>query len=165
MGKKLGLLIISMFVASFASAGGKDPAASVKLLREKLLENGAAKIEGTYKIGDREVSNLMFGKVAIATNDNSIVDGIKDKVGGICTIFIKTGEDFIRASTNAMDKDGQRCMGTLLKNPGPVYTAIHDKNTSYRGEAEVCGYMYDTYYEPIKIGGKSVGIYFCGYRK
>ncbi|MBC7714595.1 MAG: Cache 3/Cache 2 fusion domain-containing protein [Rhizobacter sp.] len=148
--------------ANFAMAA--DPVSSVAALKEKLNSKGAPKIEGTFKIGDKDTPGLKFGSMTVNTNENAVVDAIKDKLGGICTIFVRTGEDFIRISTNALDKDGKRCMGTLLKNPGPAYSAIKS-GTSYTGEADVCGTMYKTYYEPLKIGDKVEGIYFCGYKK
>ncbi|MBC7430245.1 MAG: Cache 3/Cache 2 fusion domain-containing protein [Bacteriovorax sp.] len=163
IGFKLRLLLLSVFVGSNVMAAG-DPIASVAALKAKLTSKGTPKIEGTHKIGDKEAPGLKFGAMNINTNENAVVDSIKDKLGGICTIFVRTGEDFIRISTNALDKDGKRCMGTLLKNPGPAYSAIKAGN-SYTGEADVCGTIYKTYYEPLKIADKIEGIYFCGYKK
>lgn len=160
---KFGLVLISAFIANFAIAGG-DPVASVKILREKLLSKGAIKIEGSHKIADKDVPDLRFGTLNVNTNENAVVDYVKDKVGGVCTIFVRIGNEYIRASTNVLDKDGKRCMGTLLKNPGPAYSMIKE-GKSYTGEADICGTMYNTYYEPIKMDEKVVGIYLCGYKK
>lgn len=148
-----------------------DAVASVALLKEKLLAKGAPKIDGTYKLAGKEIMNLKFGSMAVSKNENAIVDSVKAKLGGVCTIFILTadGKDFIRASTNVLDSDpakkGQRCMGTLLTNPGPVYDAIAKQDKDYTGEAVICGINYNTYYERIKADGKTVGIYLCGYKK
>lgn len=162
---KIGLVLISAFVASFAFAAG-DPVASVKALREKLMSKGEPKAEGSYKLGSYELPVLKFGSLAINTNENAIVDGIKDKLGGVCTIFVTSvdGQDYVRASTNVLDKDGKRCMGTPLKRDGPVFPVIRS-GKSYTGEADICGTMYNTYYEPIKIGEKVAGIYLCGFKK
>jgi methyl-accepting chemotaxis protein len=87
-------------------------------------------------------------------------------MGGVCTIFIKlaSAEDYIRASTNVLDKDGKRAIGTLLKNPGPVYDSVK-AGKIYTGEADIVGTMYNTVYEPITVDGKVVGIYLCGFKK
>lgn len=159
---KFGMVLTAVVLSNFAVAA--DPVDSVKALKEKLNSKGAPKVEGSFKLGDKEAPGLKFGSMTVNTNENAIVDSIKDKMGGICTIFVRTGEDYIRISTNALDKDGKRCMGTLLKNPGPAHAAIKD-GKSYTGEADVCGTMYKTYYEPIKIADKVEGIYFCGYKK
>ncbi|MSU18765.1 MAG: hypothetical protein EXS34_02160 [Lacunisphaera sp.] len=54
---------------------------------------------GKKKIARVERPNLSFGKVRVA-NKSVAVDEIQQKLGGIATIFVKAGAEFIRISTN-----------------------------------------------------------------
>lgn len=165
MKKKIVFAMVSFSIGAFAMA--KTPIDAVNSLKAELLKKGEPSMEvgKTYDIGKFKVPGMKFGKRFVINKDLTVVDLIKDnKLADVCTVFIKTGDDFVRASTNVMDKDGKRCMGTELKRDGPVYPKIKEGSV-YSGDADICGTMYNTYYEPIKIAGKVEGIYLCGFKK
>lgn len=85
--------------------------------------------------------------------------------GGTATLFVKSGDDFVRVATNVMKDDGTRAVGTILDPKGPAIQAIR-KGEPYYGEATILGKPYITGYEPIKDAKDNVlGVFYVGYLK
>ena len=124
---------------------------------------GALKTE-TTKLGEPKAdgSTLTFGTTKL--NDNfQIVDDVKSKFGCTATLFVKSGDGFVRVSTNVM-KEGKRAVGTPLDPKGPAIAALK-KNESYYGIADILGTQYSTGYEPMKnSAGETVGVYYIGFK-
>ena len=98
-------------------------------------------------------------------NNFSLVDGVKKEAGAVATLFVKSGDDFVRVATNVQKDDGSRAIGTVLDPKGKAIAAIRD-DKPYYGEADILGKPYVTAYEPIRdAGGKTIGVYFVGYPK
>lgn len=155
------VLILSAVITSSAFAA--TPAELVENLKKALASHGKPTVDGTYKLSNKDVPILKFGTKVINAEDKT-VDSVADGAVSACTIFIRTGDDFIRATTNVKDTTGKPCIGTLLKKTTAVYPDML-AGKSYSGNVDICGSMYDTRYEPIKIGDKVVGIYLCGNKK
>jgi hypothetical protein len=80
------------------------------------------------------------------------------------TLFVKGGDEYIRAATNVPKPDGSgRAIGTVLA--GPALESIrHGK--AYYGDVPILGVLYTTGYEPIAdSSGNVIGVYYVGYRK
>lgn len=89
-----------------------------------------------------------------------IVDKVKDVFGGTATIF----KGDTRISTNVMNEDGQRAIGTKLSET--VADAVIKGGESYNGEADILGEGYLTEYEPVKdSSGKVIAVLFSGVKK
>ncbi len=85
--------------------------------------------------------------------------------GGTATIFVKSGDEFVRVATNVKKDDGSRAIGTMLDPKGKAIAAIA-KGESYFGEADILGKPYVTGYEPIRDPSSNViGVYYVGYLK
>ena len=98
-------------------------------------------------------------------NDFTVVDEVKKEKGGTATFFVKSGDKFVRVSTNVQKADGSRAIGTLLDPKGKVIEAIA-QDKSYFGEANILGKDYVTGYEPIHNASNNIiGIYYVGYLK
>jgi hypothetical protein len=65
---------------------------------------------------------LFFGNFPIAGND-TLVDRVKEMMGGTATIFAKRGDAFVRISTNVLTRRA-RAVGTVLDPDGPAISAI-----------------------------------------
>jgi len=90
------------------------------------------------------------------------VDEFTRNTGGVGTIFVKKGDDFLRVTTSLLKQDGQRAMGTVLDHAHPAYKLML-AGQPYTGRAVLFGKPYMTHYEPIKnADGKIVGILFVG---
>jgi len=102
---------------------------------------------------------LLVGAYAL-NGDTILVDQIKSFFGGTATIFMKDK----RISTNVLNPDGTRAVGTQLK--GPVHDVIFQQKASYRGNAQILGKPYFVAYDPIKDQqGEIIGVLYVGIPK
>jgi PAS domain S-box-containing protein len=102
---------------------------------------------------------LLVGDRAINGNFEA-PDKVQAIFGGVATVFM--GDE--RISTNVLDDEGKRAVGTRLV--GPAYTAIFKEGRSYRGEAPILGHPYLTAYDPIRDkNGAIIGVLFVGVKK
>ncbi len=94
--------------------------------------------------------------------DFTAVDQIKNMSGGVATIFVRSGDDFLRVTTSLKKEDGSRALGTFLGKESPAYGKIMDGQT-YFGKARLFGRDYMTKYAPVKDkSGQITGIIFVG---
>jgi hypothetical protein len=136
--------------------------AALALLKSESEKLGPAKIEGTDTINGSAVPAVFFGTTKM-NNNFTLVDEIVNEVGGTATIFIKSGVDYVRITTNVMRDDGSRAIGTILDPNGKVIEFIN-MNKAFYGEATILGKPYLTGYEPIHDALNNViGIYYFGY--
>jgi len=155
----------SMLVASTASAE-VDPrvAKSMETLKALTAKLGAPKIEGNDPVGGKDAPGLYFGTTRI-NNSFDIVDvvGTEDGKGMTATLFVKSGDEFIRASTSVKKDDGSRAIGTTLDLKAPAGMAIA-QGQAYYGAVPILGKSYITGYEPMKdASGNIIGVYYVGY--
>ena len=160
---EIGFLGSLMLVASTANAQEARTAASMAALIDKTAKLGAPKIEGEEKVGGKSAPALYFGSTKM-NNNFTIVDEIgKEDPGMTATLFVATGDEFIRVATSVRLPDTRRAVGTVLA--APALDSIK-AGKSYYGEVEVLGTAYITDYEPIKdASGETIGAYFVGYKK
>jgi hypothetical protein len=140
-------------------------AKSMESLKAMTAKLGAPKIEGKEAVGGKEAPALSFGTTKV-NNNFDIVDAVgkEDGKGMTATLFAKSGDEYIRVSTNVPKPDGTgRAVGTVLA--GPALEAIK-AGKAYYGEVPILGTPYITGYEPIKDGsGAQIGVYYVGYKK
>ena len=116
-----------------------------------------------YAKGKPSIINdeLVLGSSYRVNNNFEIVDEVQGLLGGTATIFQKKGNQAIRISTNVIDENGKRAVGTPVSDA--VYDAVINKGQTYYGTANVVGKNYITAYEPIKdTSGNIIGILFVG---
>jgi PAS domain S-box-containing protein len=81
--------------------------------------------------------------------DNSIVDRFTVITKAVGSVFVRSGDDFIRVTTSLKKEDGSRAVGTLLERDNPAYEGLL-KGVAYVGKAELFGKDYMTSYQPVK---------------
>lgn len=106
------------------------------------------------------VNEWMLGGLRINGNYN-FVDSIQNMVGGTVTIFQKVKKGYVRISTNVLNEDSTRAVGTYIPNDSPVILTI-EKNETYYGRAYVVNDWYITAYSPLYDKGKLVGMLYVG---
>jgi Cache 3/Cache 2 fusion domain len=168
-------LIVSIFAAGCFIATGtlipslsnaqmdkvKTSMADLKAKTEKL---GAPKIQGKDPVAGKDAPALYFGTTKM-NNSSDVVDEVVKKNGGVATLFVKAGDEYVRVSTTVKKDDGSSAIGTTLDATGPVIAKIN-KGEAYYGDAKILGKPYVTGYEPIKdASGNVIGIYLVGYLK
>jgi signal transduction histidine kinase/CheY-like chemotaxis protein len=105
---------------------------------------------------------LQFGSYTVP-GDFAIVDRVTDIMGGTATLFVRSGDDFVRVSTNVKKSDGSRAVGTKLDPNGPAIATIR-KGEAFYGVVDILGKPYITGYEPIRnTSGEIIGVYYVGY--
>jgi hypothetical protein len=137
---------------------------SMDLLKAEAAKLGAAKIDGTDTVAGKTVPAIYFGSTKI-DNNFDLVDDVVKQMGGTATIFVKSGSDYVRVSTNVKKDDGSRAIGTVLDPNGKAIVSIN-KNEAFFGDVDILGKPYTTGYDPIHdASGAVIGIYYVGYMK
>ncbi len=106
------------------------------------------------------VNGKMLAGDYVLNGNNELPDKVKEIFGGTATIFMGN----VRISTNVMQEDGRRALGTSLT--GPAYDALFRKGKPYRGETLILGVPYFTAYDPIRDSeGTVIGALYVGVKK
>jgi hypothetical protein len=125
---------------------------------------GAPRLEGREAVAGKDVAALYFGSTKI-NNSFDIVDAVAREAGGVASLFVRSGDEFVRVSTNAKTGNGSRALGVLLDPKGPAIERIR-RGEPYYGESFVLDTAYVAGYEPIRdASGNVIGIYSTGYLK
>lgn len=91
-----------------------------------------------------------------------VVDAVLEDLGDSSTIFVRVNDDFKRISTNIMDDDNERAIGTYLGADHNAYEKVINGEL-FIGEAELFSENYYTAYRPIKDNNNNViGLLFVG---
>ena len=145
-------------------AGVVKSMADLKAMAAKL---GMPRLEGEEMVGGKNAPTLYFGSTKISNNFD-LIDAFSKQDGEVesATFFVKSGDEYIRVSTNVQKPDGSgRAIGTVLDSAGKVIVEIK-KGKPFYGEVTILGTPYITGYEPIKdTKGNIIGIYYVGYKK
>ena len=172
MKKSIFALLLLAFTADFLvqsparvfAGPAEDVQAAMQLLKSKAATLGAPNVKGEEAVAGKIVPAIHFGTTKI-NNNFVLVDEVQKEAGGTATIFVKSGDEFVRVATNVKKDDGSRAIGTILDPKGKAIAAIA-KGESYFGEADILGKPYVTGYEPIRDASSNViGIYYVGYLK
>jgi hypothetical protein len=165
----IGILTAVIFGSAMLLPGvGQAQDAKVKramdLLESMADKLGPPKIEGTDTVAGKQVSVIYFGSTKM-NNNFDLVDEVVKQAGGTATIFVKSGDEYVRVATNVKKDDGSRAIGTVLDPKGKAIESIR-KNEAFYGEVDILGKPYITGYDPIRDSSKNViGIYYVGYLK
>ncbi|HEX4880048.1 MAG TPA: methyl-accepting chemotaxis protein, partial [Limnobacter sp.] len=96
------------------------------------------------------------------TGNFGVVDEFTHMTGGIATVFVRVGDDFLRISTSLKKENGDRAVGTKLDRSHPSYAKVI-KGETYVGEAQLFGTRYMSKYLPIKSSNGHDMILFIGF--
>lgn len=160
------VVIAAAMLAPNAANAQADPkvAKAMALLKDGTAKLGAPKVEGTDPVGGKSAPGLYFGTTKM-NNYFVVVDDVVKAVGGTATLFVKSGDEYVRVATNVKKDDGTRAIGTILDPKGKAIVEINAGKAFY-GEVDILGKPYVTGYDPIKDGsGATIGIYYVGYLK
>ncbi|WP_434606896.1 methyl-accepting chemotaxis protein [Pseudomonas sp. R1-7] len=99
----------------------------------------------------------------VLNNNFKEVDEFKAMTAGVATIFVRSGDDFIRVSTSVSKQDGTRAIGTVLDRAGPAYGPVIG-GQSYIGRALLFGRFYMSQYTPVRdSSGKIIAVLYVGF--
>lgn len=105
---------------------------------------------------------LLKGGDSDLHENNAIVDDFLTRTGAIATLFVRSGDDFVRVATSLRKENGDRAIGTKLDKASPAFAPAL-KGETYRGLALLFGKRYITQYQPVKdSNGNTIAILFVG---
>jgi methyl-accepting chemotaxis protein len=112
-------------------------------------------------VGDKSVPTLKNGD-KVLNLDFALPDLFTRQTRGNATIFVASGDDFVRISTSVKKENGERAVGTVLDHASPAYAAIR-AGKGYTGVTKLFGRQFVTDYQPIRdAAGKVIGILYVG---
>ena len=115
----VGFLATVMLMPGAGNAQDARIAKSMAALKDQTAKLGAPKIDGTDPVGGKDAPALYFGSTKM-NNNFTVVDEVakEDGQGMAATLFVKGGDEYIRAATNVPKPDGSgRAIGTILAGP------------------------------------------------
>ena len=125
---------------------------------------GAVRVDSgrTVQVGGRVVPAAQTPS-GVLNLDFTQVDSFSRLTGGVATVFVRVGDDFVRVTTSLKKEDGSRAVGTALDAKHPAYRSMLD-GQPYLGKARLFGRDYMTKYVPVLDGaGRSVAALFVGF--
>jgi Cache 3/Cache 2 fusion domain len=137
---------------------------AMEIMESMAHKLGPPKIDGTDSVAGKEVPAIFFGSTRM-NNNFELVDDVVKQAQGTATIFVKSGDEYVRVATNVKKDDGSRATGTVLDPKGKAIESIR-KGEAFYGEVDILGKPYITGYKPIRDASQNViGIYYVGYMK
>lgn len=165
------LLILITLTISFLGYNKSSNAMSSlqeELLTQKLngdISSSTYYLEQYFGNISYENGNLLDENGRGIEGRHDMVDHILKDMGVVATIFARDGEDFKRITTNIMDENGKRAVGTFLGKESSAYPYIIESK-QYIGEASILQEAYLTAYKPLfDETGNVIGILFVGVSK
>jgi len=115
----------------------------------------------TVDSGGRAVPLLKSGGATL-NGDFSVPDRFTARTGVPATIFVRSGDDFIRISTSVRKENGERAVGTALDHASPAYAPLI-AGRAYQGLTQLFGKPVITAYQPLHdAGGRVIGALYVG---
>ncbi|MCK6189586.1 MULTISPECIES: methyl-accepting chemotaxis protein [unclassified Pseudomonas] len=132
-------------------------------LFEKRFSAGlTVKADQPVAVAGVQTPSLLLGG-EVLNNNFTEVDEFKQMSGGVATVFVRSGDDFIRVSTSLTKQDGSRAIGTVLDRQGPAYQRVLG-GQAYIGRAVLFDRSYMTQYSPVRDpSGKVIAVLFIGF--
>jgi methyl-accepting chemotaxis protein len=144
------------------SLTGEAVHTAMQVLFEQGARAGLASIAGGAELNGGSVPNLRLGRGS-QVGDFTLVDQVQRLTGATATLFVRSGAQFVRVSTNVLKPDGSRAVGTELDRGGRAYAALA-MGTAFYGVVDILGTPYLTGYEPMRdASGGIVGAWYVGY--
>ncbi|MBC3197224.1 methyl-accepting chemotaxis protein [Pseudomonas poae] len=132
-------------------------------LFEKRFSSGlSVRADQMIAVAGMQTPSLLLGS-DVLNNNFTEVDEFKQMSGGVATVFVRSGDDFIRVSTSLTKQDGSRAIGTVLDRQGPAYQRVLNGQV-YIGRAMLFDRSYMTQYSPVRdSSGKVIAVLFIGF--
>lgn len=154
--------LLANFMSSYHVAQADSATKMMAVFRTYFPGSFRIDTSKTVAIGDLQVPTLSTGSAMLNLN-TEIVDRFTAVTKDVATIFVRSGDDFIRASTSLKKEDGSRAIGTALDRNSPAYKGLL-KGEEYIGKAALFGKDYMTTYLPVKDdSGAVIAALFIGH--
>ncbi|MBD1598470.1 methyl-accepting chemotaxis protein [Pseudomonas sp. CA3A] len=118
--------------------------------------------EQPVMVAGANTPGLLLGDTVLNNNTHE-VDDFRKMTEGVATVFVRSGDEFVRISTSLTKQDGSRAIGTQLDHAHPAYPRLL-AGQGYVGAAVLFGRSYMTQYTPVRdTSGKVIAVLFVGF--
>lgn len=136
--------------------------ASLSTLEHLIAARGTLTSGPMINVGEHRVPDLMLAGDALG-NSSELMDLHGQLQGGTATLFSRQGDEFIRVTTNVLNQQGQRAIGTRLDPSTRAYETVL-RGETFRGQVNILGRSFLTAYKPLQNNaGQTIGILYVGY--
>jgi methyl-accepting chemotaxis protein len=104
---------------------------------------------------------ILLNSGNMINNNFTQVDEFSSLTHSVATVFVRSGDNFIRITTSLKKEDGNRANGTPLDKNHPAFAKL-TAGESFIGKAKLFGKDYITKYTPIKKNEQVIGALFIG---
>lgn len=117
--------------------------------------------QGSIRVGDTDAP-ILTSDGEILNLNTSQVDQFMKLTGGVASVSVRMGDDFLRIATTFPKADGSPATGTWFGREHPARERLL-RGQSYTTRASIFGSNYMTHYQPILnddrvVGALSIGI-------
>ena len=141
----------------------KDNTQRLSGLFERRFASGLSLHAGESATVAGQATPALYLGEHLLNNDFQQVDEFKQMTAGVATVFVRSGDDFIRISTSLTKQDGSRAIGTQLDRQHPAYAKLM-AGQNYVGRAVLFERNYMTRYVPVRDdSGRIIAVLFVGF--
>jgi methyl-accepting chemotaxis protein len=156
--------IVAVNVAGFIIAATVIVAVILSIVQSSLAEQAIASQEGNVKVlgqmlhmkgngGPHQIDGKLAWGDFVIENNHEIPDSLKQTLGIAVSIF----DGKIRASTNVMNAEGKRVVGSKFPE-GEIDKTVFGEGKAFNGESQVAGSTFLVRYEPVRdASGATIG--------
>lgn len=134
---------------------------SLATLNYLIDTQGGLVLGSVVTVGQHQLNDLVLAGRGLA-NSTSLVDNHAQLQQGTATVFSRHGDQFTRITTNVLNAQGQRAIGTQLDASTLAYQSVM-RGETYVGQVNILGRSFITAYQPILDGNRVIGILYVGY--
>jgi signal transduction histidine kinase/CheY-like chemotaxis protein len=110
----------------------------------------------------QRLPDLRFGATPVSARAD-LVAAVSEQMGATATVFVASGDRFLRLVTTVRRGDGSLAVGTELDPSGEPYKALR-RGRLYLGVTLIFGNPYFAAYQPIRDrSGQVIGAFYAGY--
>ena len=153
--------LLANYISSYHASLADNASRLASVFRSSFPGKFTRDASHTVTIHGKQTPILRSGATTLNLNSD-IVDRFTQVTSAACTIFVRSGEDFVRIATSLKMEGGSRALGTVMEKTNPAYHGLL-KGSEYVGKTTLFGRDYMTKYLPIQdTDGTVIAVLFIG---
>ncbi len=163
-------ILLSTFLAMLTASGALFAAAPTPADVQKLAKEFVKNLPGEFKldnskmekVGDYNLPSMKNGDWILSDHPMPLVDSFTQRTSAFASIFVKSGNEFIRESTSLITENNKDAAGTALSHSNPAYDNLMN-GKRYTGIVDLFGVKCMADYDVFRDkDGKVIGAYLVG---
>ncbi len=154
---KQEVYLIVNLISSYNSALAENALSLNRVFLADFPGDFSLDTEKQIQVGDRRTPVLKVG-LWVVNLDTDIVDRFRSITHAECSVFVRSGNDFVRVATSFHDEKGNRLVGSVLDRTQPAYAHLL-REEEFTGKTIIAGREFMSSYQPVKnADGKVVAV-------